>query len=85
MIQRHFWLKRDEICEQIEAWIHEMEQGTSAVSAETTPENNRRVVQRSYQSHVSALKRHYAALKEELAKMIEPLGLPACEKNCTET
>jgi len=65
VIERHFWLKRDEIRGQIERWIAEMD-ATSASDKRTG---------RTVAQSLAALKRHYAQLKDALAKLSPPEGL----------
>ncbi|XP_037073509.1 LOW QUALITY PROTEIN: baculoviral IAP repeat-containing protein 6-like [Pollicipes pollicipes] len=64
VIEKHFYLKRREILDQIQGWITEMEGYASDRRASKT-------------LHVSlqALKTHYTALQEELKKLRPPAGL----------
>ncbi|XP_036324883.1 baculoviral IAP repeat-containing protein 6 isoform X2 [Rhagoletis pomonella] len=64
VIHTHFWLKRDEICSQIENWIEEL-------SKPQYSERNSRTI--SFNSMV--LRRQYRHLREELAKLKVPEGL----------
>lgn len=64
MIHTHFWLKRNEICSQIENWITEL-------SKPQYSERNGRTI--SFNSMV--LRRNYRQLREELAKLPPPPGL----------
>ncbi|XP_067616443.1 baculoviral IAP repeat-containing protein 6 isoform X2 [Eurosta solidaginis] len=64
VIHTHFWLKRNEICEQIENWIEEL-------SKPQYSERNSRTI--SFNSMV--LRRQYRHLREELAKLKVPAGL----------
>lgn len=64
MIHTHFWLKRNEICTQIENWIAEL-------SKPQYSERNGRTI--SFNSMV--LRRNYRQLREELAKLPPPPGL----------
>lgn len=64
MIHTHFWLKRNEICDQIEGWLSELcKQQNSDRSGRTISFNS------------MALRRHYRQLREELAKLPPPPGL----------
>ncbi|KAI9556663.1 hypothetical protein GHT06_016453 [Daphnia sinensis] len=58
----HFWLKRQEIEKQCEEWIAEMEK-----QVESDPNGARAVA-----AGLTALKRHYGQLKEELARLSPP-------------
>lgn len=64
VIHTHFWLKRNEICTQIENWIEEL-------SKPQYSERNSRTI--SFNSMV--LRRQYRHLREELAKLKVPEGL----------
>ncbi|XP_013417535.1 baculoviral IAP repeat-containing protein 6 [Lingula anatina] len=64
VIHKHFWLKRREITAQVEEWIQEMESYSG----------DKRTGRAIALSNV-ALKRHFAQLKEEFAKMKPPEGL----------
>ncbi|KAL9897854.1 dual E2 ubiquitin-conjugating enzyme/E3 ubiquitin-protein ligase BIRC6-like isoform 3-T4 [Glossina fuscipes fuscipes] len=64
VIHTHFWLKRNEICTQIENWIEEL-------SKPQYSERNSRTI--SFNSMV--LRRQYRHLREELAKLTIPDGL----------
>ncbi|XP_054725362.1 baculoviral IAP repeat-containing protein 6 isoform X3 [Anastrepha obliqua] len=64
VIHTHFWLKRNEICSQIENWIEEL-------SKPQYSERNSRTI--SFNSMV--LRRQYRHLREELAKLKVPEGL----------
>ncbi|XP_054081324.1 baculoviral IAP repeat-containing protein 6 isoform X3 [Zeugodacus cucurbitae] len=64
VIHTHFWLKRNEICAQIENWIEEL-------SKPQYSERNSRTI--SFNSMV--LRRQYRHLREELAKLKVPEGL----------
>uniref|UniRef100_W8AIN7 Dual E2 ubiquitin-conjugating enzyme/E3 ubiquitin-protein ligase BIRC6 n=1 Tax=Ceratitis capitata TaxID=7213 RepID=W8AIN7_CERCA len=64
VIHTHFWLKRNEICAQIESWIEEL-------SKPQYSERNSRTI--SFNSMV--LRRQYRHLREELAKLKVPEGL----------
>lgn len=63
MIHTHFWLKRFEICKQIESWIDELSKTQSDRSGRTI----------SYNAMV--LRRQYRQLREELGKLQVPKGL----------
>ncbi|GAB6020665.1 hypothetical protein CHUAL_003335 [Chamberlinius hualienensis] len=63
-IQRHFWIKRTEVISQCQAWINEMEEQASD-----------RRTGRTIALNCQALKRHFAQLKEEFAKLKPPPGL----------
>lgn len=64
VIQTHFWIKRNEICQVIESWI-----------AELDAQSEDKRTQRNICFNAMALKRHYAKLKEELARLPVPAGL----------
>lgn len=64
VIFTHFWLKRNEICQQIESWITELSQPQIS-------ERSGRAI--SFNSMV--LRRQYRQLREELAKLPTPKGL----------
>uniref|UniRef100_A0A336MXH4 CSON002646 protein n=1 Tax=Culicoides sonorensis TaxID=179676 RepID=A0A336MXH4_CULSO len=64
VIHTHFWLKRNEICTQIENWITEL-------SKPQYSERNGRTI--SFNSMV--LRRNYRQLREELSKLPPPPGL----------
>jgi baculoviral IAP repeat-containing protein 6 len=64
VIYAHFWLKRNEICQQVESWITEL-------SRPQVSERSGRAI--SFNSMV--LRRQYRQLREELAKLPVPEGL----------
>lgn len=64
VINAHFWLKRNEICQQVENWINEL-------SRPQVSERSGRAI--SFNSMV--LRRQYRQLREELAKLPVPEGL----------
>lgn len=64
VIHTHFWLKRNEICSQIENWIEEL------CKPQYNERNSRTI---SFNSMV--LRRQYRHLREELAKLKVPEGL----------
>ncbi|CRK88840.1 CLUMA_CG002660, isoform A [Clunio marinus] len=64
VIYTHFWLKRNEICQQIEGWINEL-------SRPQYSERSGRAI--SFNSMV--LRRQYRQIREELAKLPVPEGL----------
>ncbi|KAH8417362.1 hypothetical protein KR222_009764, partial [Zaprionus bogoriensis] len=64
VIHKHFWLKREEICAQIEGWIEELSKPQFTERASRTISFNSMV-----------LRRHYRHLREELAKLKPPRGL----------
>lgn len=64
VIHTHFWLKRNEICQQIENWIAEL-------SRPQYSERSGRTI--TFNSMV--LRRQYRQLREELAKLPVPEGL----------
>lgn len=64
VIHTHFWVKRHEICNQIESWIAEL-------SIPQYSERSGRTI--SFNSMV--LRRQYKQLREELAKLPVPSGL----------
>ncbi|XP_068153762.1 baculoviral IAP repeat-containing protein 6 isoform X3 [Drosophila tropicalis] len=64
VIHKHFWLKREEICNQIEGWIKELSKPQYTERASRTISFNSMV-----------LRRHYRHLREELAKLKPPRGL----------
>lgn len=59
MIHTHFWLKRHEICSQIEGWIAELAKLQLAEKVDRS----------------MVLRRQYRQLREELAKLPIPTGL----------
>ncbi|ESN99491.1 hypothetical protein HELRODRAFT_113622 [Helobdella robusta] len=61
IIQWHFWLKKDEIVSQIESWVQETEMYSKD-----------KRVGRNISHSLLLLKRHFAQLKEEFAKMTIP-------------
>ncbi|XP_059612083.1 baculoviral IAP repeat-containing protein 6 [Phlebotomus argentipes] len=69
VIHMHFWLKRNEICTQIEKWIEEL-------SKPQYSERNGRNI--SFNSMV--LRRQYRHLREELANLPTPEGLEDLER-----
>ncbi|XP_055696918.1 baculoviral IAP repeat-containing protein 6 isoform X3 [Phlebotomus papatasi] len=69
VIHTHFWLKRNEICTQIEKWIEEL-------SKPQYSERNGRNI--SFNSMV--LRRQYRHLREELANLPTPDGLEDLER-----
>ncbi|EDX13491.1 GD20723 [Drosophila simulans] len=64
VIHKHFWLKREEICAQIEGWIEELGKPQYTERASRTISFNSMV-----------LRRHYRHLREELSKLKPPRGL----------
>lgn len=64
VINTHFWLKRNEICEQIEGWIAEL----------SKPQYNERSG-RTISFNSMVLRRQYRQIREELAKIPTPEGL----------
>lgn len=64
VIHTHFWLKRNEICTQIEGWIAEL----------SKPQQNERSG-RTLSYNANVLRRQYRQLREELAKLPVPEGL----------
>ncbi|XP_055530487.1 baculoviral IAP repeat-containing protein 6 isoform X3 [Wyeomyia smithii] len=64
VIHAHFWLKRNEICVQIENWIAEL----------SKPLQNERTG-RTISFNAMVLRRQYRQLREELAKLAAPDGL----------
>lgn len=64
VIHMHFWLKRHEICSQIEGWIAEL------AKLQLTERVDRSMV----------LRRQYRQLREELAKLPTPPGLEDLNK-----
>ncbi|XP_059217801.1 baculoviral IAP repeat-containing protein 6 isoform X2 [Stomoxys calcitrans] len=64
VIHTHFWLKRNEICAQIENWIEEL----------CKPQCNERS-SRTISFNSMVLRRQYRHLREELAKLKVPEGL----------
>ncbi|XP_055591797.1 baculoviral IAP repeat-containing protein 6-like isoform X1 [Uranotaenia lowii] len=64
VIQTHFWLKRNEICAQIEDWIAEL---SKPLQKERTG--------RTISFNAMVLRRQYRQLREELAKLAPPEGL----------
>ncbi|KAM7359256.1 BIR repeat containing ubiquitin-conjugating enzyme isoform 2-T2 [Cochliomyia hominivorax] len=64
VIYTHFWLKRNEICAQIENWIEEL----------CKPQYNERS-SRTISFNSMVLRRQYRHLREELAKLRVPDGL----------
>jgi baculoviral IAP repeat-containing protein 6 len=66
IIRRHFWIKRDEICEQIEGWINEMQK-----LVDTATDQSIRVTRNS----LTGLIKNFEDLKTEFSKMKAPEGL----------
>uniref|UniRef100_A0A914ZBD2 UBC core domain-containing protein n=1 Tax=Panagrolaimus superbus TaxID=310955 RepID=A0A914ZBD2_9BILA len=66
IIRRHFWIKRDEICEQIEEWIGEMQK-----LVDTATDQSIRVTK----SSLSGLTKNFEDLKTEFSRMKAPEGL----------
>lgn len=64
VIRRHFYLKRNEIIDQCEAWIRELQETTSTEKR----------VNASISQHLGALTRHTNDLKKELARLRLPEG-----------
>ncbi|XP_062534016.1 baculoviral IAP repeat-containing protein 6 isoform X2 [Armigeres subalbatus] len=64
VIHTHFWLKRNEICAQIEDWIAEL----------SKPLQNERTG-RTISFNAMVLRRQYRQLREEFAKLKPPEGL----------
>ncbi|XP_058811824.1 baculoviral IAP repeat-containing protein 6 isoform X3 [Topomyia yanbarensis] len=64
VIHTHFWLKRNEICAQIEDWIAEL---SKPLQSERTG--------RTISFNAMVLRRQYRQLREELAKLAPPDGL----------
>ncbi|XP_015038690.2 baculoviral IAP repeat-containing protein 6 isoform X3 [Drosophila pseudoobscura] len=64
VIHKHFWMKREEVCTQIEGWIEELSKPQYTERASRTISFNSMV-----------LRRHYRHLREELAKLKPPRGL----------
>ncbi|XP_065072528.1 baculoviral IAP repeat-containing protein 6 isoform X2 [Ochlerotatus camptorhynchus] len=64
VIHSHFWLKRNEICAQIEDWIAEL----------SKPLQNERTG-RTISFNAMVLRRQYRQLREEFAKLKPPEGL----------
>ncbi|XP_058461839.1 baculoviral IAP repeat-containing protein 6 isoform X2 [Malaya genurostris] len=64
VVHTHFWLKRNEICAQIEDWIAEL----------SKPLQNERTG-RTISFNAMVLRRQYRQLREELAKLAPPDGL----------
>ncbi|KAL7076726.1 hypothetical protein ACQ4LE_003795 [Meloidogyne hapla] len=69
IVRSHFWMKRDEICDQVEAWIEDIQNyiTTHASSGKVLP------------SYLAGLKKHFETLKMEFKKMTAPLGLENCK------
>jgi len=65
IVKRHFWLKRDEICEQVEGWIEETQ-----INVTSKGSNNK-----TLSAYVSGLKKQYELLKDEFEKMECPSEL----------
>ncbi|KAF7639067.1 UBIQUITIN_CONJUGAT_2 domain-containing protein [Meloidogyne graminicola] len=65
IVRLHFWMKRDIICNQVEAWIEEIQHyiTTHASSGKVLP------------SYLAGLKKHYETLKIEFKNMSAPSGL----------
>lgn len=74
VIHTHFWLKRHEICTQIEEWIAEVNKH------QQTERSGRSVAFNSL-----ILKRLYTQLREELAKLPVPPGLEDLDQPFTAT
>ncbi|CAK5092009.1 unnamed protein product [Meloidogyne enterolobii] len=69
IVKSHFWMKRDEICVQVEAWIEDIQHyiTTHASSGKVLP------------NYLAGLKKHYETLKMEFNKMTAPPGLENCK------
>lgn len=65
VIHTHFWLKRNEICAQIENWITEL----------SRPQYSELRSGRTISFNSMVLRRQYRQLREELAKLTVPEGL----------
>ena len=65
VIHTHFWLKRNEICAQIENWITEL----------SRPQYSELRSGRTISFNSMVLRRQYRQLREELAKLPVPAGL----------
>lgn len=74
VIFTHFWLKRNEICQQIESWIAEL-------SRPQYSDRSGRAI--SFNSMV--LRRQYRQIREELAKLPVPEGLEDFENPFSAT
>ncbi|KAH7678362.1 Ubiquitin-conjugating enzyme family protein [Aphelenchoides avenae] len=70
VIRRHFWLKRDEICEQVQAWIADLEHHIKSVSGAS---NGYSTGECEY--HLAHLKANFKDLEAELREMKAPEGL----------
>jgi baculoviral IAP repeat-containing protein 6 len=68
VIHTHFWLKRNEICQQIENWIAELSRPQYSERGGRTITFN------------SILRRQYRQLREELAKLPVPEGIEGLEQ-----
>lgn len=68
VIHTHFWLKRHEVCAQIENWLEELNK----------PQYNEKTG-RQISFNAMVLRRQYRQLREELAKLQPPEGLEDLE------
>lgn len=84
VVQTHFWLKRHEICAQVQSWIEEL-------STWRDGERNARTVQ----MNADELRRHYRMLRDELNRLpvpdgfedmdASPITAPADDKSASTT
>uniref|UniRef100_A0A915ECF6 UBC core domain-containing protein n=1 Tax=Ditylenchus dipsaci TaxID=166011 RepID=A0A915ECF6_9BILA len=65
VVLKHFWLKRDELVDQVGSWIKE-----SQSHVDSKVDNSK-----SLPTYLAGLKRQFNFLKEELARMKAPPGL----------
>jgi baculoviral IAP repeat-containing protein 6 (apollon) len=78
VVRRHFWLKRDEICDQVEGWIAEMQSFITASAREPAAGAGGAPAAtqgRTLPSYLAGLKKNYQQLRDEFAKMRAPKGL----------
>lgn len=69
IVQTHFWLKRHEICAQVQRWIAELA-GPRASHEGGERSTNVRTVH----INVVELRRHFVQLREELSRLPVPVG-----------
>uniref|UniRef100_A0A915CQA0 UBC core domain-containing protein n=1 Tax=Ditylenchus dipsaci TaxID=166011 RepID=A0A915CQA0_9BILA len=65
VVLKHFWLKRDELVDQVDGWIKETQS-----HVDSKVDNSK-----SLPTYLAGLKRQFNFLKEELARMKAPPGL----------
>lgn len=69
VINFHFWLKRHEICSQVEKWIKEVAQAAATRSTASNASFHPQI------ANEQVLRQKYAQLRQEFAKLKVPAGL----------